>query len=91
MSDQTAIQTTTAKGPLAHVLPYQSRKCSFALFSVGRLSPCAFTSTLVVAYVAQHSSQPLCLPLSTAYNHNLPMALTRTLAIHHRSRVTGLE
>lgn len=31
------------------------------------------------------------LPSTTAYNHTLPMALTRTRAIHHRSHVTGLE
>ena len=59
----------TTEGPLGHVLPYQSRKCSQARFSAGRPSPCAFISisTLVVTCVAQHSSQPRC----SAFHHRL--------------------
>jgi hypothetical protein len=49
------------KGQLGNVLPYQGNKCSRALFSaVGRPSTCALVTTLVVTYVAQHSSHPLC-------------------------------
>ena len=57
----------TTKRPVGHVLPYQRRKCSQARFSVGRSSACALVPTLVVTYVAQHSSQPRC----SAFHHRL--------------------
>jgi hypothetical protein len=58
----------TNKAPLGNVLPYQSHKCSRALLlCVGRSSTCAFISTLVVTYVAQHSSHPLC----SAFHHRI--------------------
>jgi len=82
--DQTANQTTVgttccytrAVRALAHSSLLWKGVCECLLFR---------TQSILVTYVAQ----PPC--LLAAYNHILQMALTRTPAIHHRSRVTGLE